>query len=47
MKSFIRDITLFASRLTDQKVRMALIIFTLVMFILGAGAPDDAGGIFH
>jgi len=47
MKSIVREFTLFAARLTDQKVRMALIIFTLAMFILGAGAPDDAGGVFH
>jgi len=47
MKSIVREFTLLTARLTDQKVRTALIIFTLVMFILGAGAPDDAGGIFH
>jgi hypothetical protein len=30
---------------TANHIRFALFILTLVMFLLGAGAPSDGGGI--
>lgn len=30
---------------TSSEVRIALVILTLVLFVLGAGAPSDGGGI--
>ncbi|GAP05337.1 hypothetical protein ATHL_00167 [Anaerolinea thermolimosa] len=38
---------LFITRMDGQKVRLALLILTLVLFILGAGAPEDTGGFYH
>ncbi len=38
---------LFVTRINGQKVRLVLFILTLVLFILGAGAPEDTGGFFH
>jgi hypothetical protein len=38
---------LFVTRINSQKVRLVLFILTLVLFILGAGAPEDTGGFFH
>lgn len=30
---------------TSNEIRIALIIVTLALFLLGAGAPSDGGGI--
>jgi hypothetical protein len=38
---------LFVTRIDSQKVRMAFFLLTLVLFVLGAGAPEDSGGFFH
>jgi hypothetical protein len=40
-------LTLVFSQVTDQKIRMALLIVGLTMFLLGAGAPEDSGGLFR
>jgi hypothetical protein len=36
-----------ATRVDSRKVRLAFFVLTLVLFILGAGAPEDSGGFFH
>jgi hypothetical protein len=43
MKTLTRDLTLFVSN--SSKMRIALFIITLGMFVLSAGAPDATGGI--
>ncbi len=42
-----QQFTYIASRIDSQKVRLAFFVLTLVLFILGAGAPEDSGGFFH
>ncbi|BAJ62244.1 MULTISPECIES: hypothetical protein [Anaerolinea] len=37
-------VSLFAD---SRKVRLVVFALMLVLFILGAGAPEDAGGFFH
>ena len=37
--------TLNIQVLTQSKIRMILFVVTLVMFIIGAGAPGDGGGL--
>ena len=43
MKTLTRELTLFVTN--NRKVRIALFIVTLGMFVLSAGAPDATGGI--
>ncbi len=38
---------LMVTRIDGQKVRLAVFVLTLVLFILGAGAPEDTGGFFR
>ena len=47
IKRISNELTLFFSQITDQKIRMALLIVGLTMFLLGAGAPEDSGGFFR
>jgi hypothetical protein len=37
--------TLKTKVFTSNDVRIALVILTLALFLLGAGAPSDGGGI--
>jgi hypothetical protein len=37
--------TLKSKVITTNEVRIALFILTVVLFILGAGAPSDGGGL--
>ncbi len=37
--------TLKTKIVTSNDVRIALFVLTLVLFLLGAGAPSDGGGI--
>lgn len=37
--------TLKSKIITPNDIRVILFILTLVLFILGAGAPSDGGGI--
>ena len=41
------QLTHLATRIDSRKVRLAFFVLTLVLFILGAGAPEDSGGFFH
>jgi hypothetical protein len=40
-------LTKFAVRFDSQKVRLVFFVLTLVLFVLGAGAPEDSGGFFR
>jgi hypothetical protein len=45
MKHQICNLVLFLGQQSDQRrIRVGLIILTVILFVLGAGAPADAGG---
>ncbi len=44
MKSLYRNLSLLLSRLTWRHIWLALVILSLALFVLGAGAPGDYGG---
>jgi len=39
--------TQLAVRFDSQKVRLVFFVLTMVLFVLGAGAPEDSGGFFR
>jgi multisubunit Na+/H+ antiporter MnhB subunit len=45
MKRNIRDLSLMLGRVEQRHIRFGLAVLTLILFILGAGAPGgDCGG---
>jgi hypothetical protein len=44
MESIIRRTTLSLSHLDSRTIRLLLVLLTLILFILGAGAPGAGGG---
>ena len=44
MKRIIRDLNLTLAHVDQRHIRLGLAILGLVLFVLGAGAPDDGGG---
>jgi hypothetical protein len=44
MENIVRNISLNASKLDSRSVRLVLVILTLIMFVIGAGAPMSGGG---
>lgn len=46
MERYIRKVSLVLARLDQRHVRLGLVVLTLVLFVLGAGAPGagSAGG---
>ena len=47
MKNIARDLKIQISKVSPVDVRLVLFVLTLVLFVLGAGAPDAGGGIVH
>ncbi len=45
MKHTIRDLTLALGRLDRRHMQLVLMVLALVLFVLGAGAPEGGGGI--
>jgi hypothetical protein len=45
MKSLFNQISTYVSRIDSTKVRFILMIVTLALLVIGAGAPDTGGGI--
>jgi hypothetical protein len=45
MKLPINNIVLSLSKINKTHLQFALMILTLVMLVLGAGAPEDVGGV--
>jgi len=45
MKLPINSLTLSLSKINKTHLQFALMILTLVMLVLGAGAPEDVGGV--
>ena len=46
MKRHTRDLGLMLARLDQRHIRLGLAVLTLVLFVLGAGAPEtgSSGG---
>ncbi len=45
MKGKIRDFTLLVGRMDRRHIRLVLLVMTLILFVLGGGAPEDGGGV--
>ena len=45
MKKFNNGLTLFVTSLTGKKGQLAVMVITIVLFILSAGAPNATIGI--
>jgi hypothetical protein len=45
MKNRLDDFILFVGRMNPKHIRLLLAILTLILFVLGAGAPGTGGGI--
>jgi low affinity Fe/Cu permease len=45
MKKFNNELALLVSSLTGRKGRLAVMVITIVLFILSAGAPNATIGI--
>jgi hypothetical protein len=44
MNRYSRDLMLYLGQADRRHVRLMLIVLTLILFVLGAGAPDGDGG---
>ncbi len=44
MNRYNRDFMLFLGRVDRRHVRLGLVVLTLILFVLGAGAPEGDGG---
>ena len=44
MKRQVRNLTLMMGRLDQRHVRLGLVVLTLILFVLGAGAPEAGSG---
>ncbi len=45
MKKLNKEFTLFASTVHGKKVRVIVLVLTIVLFVLSAGAPNATIGI--
>jgi hypothetical protein len=45
MKLSINSLALSLSKINKTHLQFALMIVTLVMLVLGAGAPEEVGGV--
>jgi len=45
MKNIVRDINALVARIDRRHVQLAVLILSLSLFVLGAGAPDADGGV--
>ena len=47
MTTIVRELTIASSKFSSTKVRFVIMLVTLGLFILGAGAPEDSGGFIR
>jgi len=47
MKSLSSPLTTLITKFDSQTIRLIVVIVTLVMFVISAGAPQAGGGIGH
>lgn len=45
MKIQFANLFLLSQKINRQHIKVAFALLALVLFVLGAGAPDDGGGI--
>ncbi len=45
MKLSINSLALSLTKINKTHLQFALMVLTLVMLVLGAGAPEDVGGV--
>ncbi len=45
MKNIINHSVLFSTKINKTHLQFAFMLLTLVLLVLGAGAPEDIGGI--
>lgn len=45
MKRTIRDMTFLVGGVDRRYIRWVLLVMTLILLVLGIGAPDTGGGI--
>lgn len=43
MKQQLSKLFLFSQKINPQHIKLTLSLLALVLFVLGAGAPDDGG----
>jgi hypothetical protein len=44
MKNQITKLFVFSQKVNRQNIQIAFALLTLVLFVIGAGAPSDGGG---
>jgi hypothetical protein len=44
MNRYSRDLSLFLGQVDQRRVRVALVVLSVILFVLGAGAPEAGGG---
>jgi hypothetical protein len=47
MKNQFSKLFIFSQKINRQHIQVAFILLTLVLFVLGAGAPSDGGHLPH
>jgi hypothetical protein len=45
MDTIKREATVLFSKMDGQKIRFAFFLLTVVLLVVGAGAPDAGGGV--
>ncbi len=45
MKAQFAKLFVFSQKINRQHIQVAFALLALVLFVLGAGAPDDGGGV--
>lgn len=45
MEKSIRQISLNLGKMDQRNIRLVLVILSLILFVIGAGAPATGGGI--
>lgn len=45
MSKLTRDVSLFASKIDRRTVQLILLLVSLTLFVIGAGAPMGEGGM--
>ena len=47
MRSQIAKLSILTQKINRQHIQLAFALLALVMFVLGAGAPEDGGLVPH
>jgi hypothetical protein len=47
MKNQFSKLFIFSQKINRQHIQVVFVLLTLVLFVLGAGAPSDGGHLPH